>query len=106
MNPIVFTPYRSIRQYLGQAGSEANGMMLPQYVLNSHADCVTRDLPEEHVVMGQSSHPDGRVFLTFGATPAYIEATTNFRDVPGKGLIYVCPFCQGHSGKHERNCKA
>ena len=100
---------RPIRDFLGQPGAEPNGMMLPAYVLNGHAECITRGLPAEHVVSGEDHHPDGRVYLRFAVTRRYIEAVSDFRDLDPNnpthsGLVYVCPDCQGHSGKHSRAC--
>jgi hypothetical protein len=101
-----FQPYRSIRGFLGQSGNEANELILPNFVLDSHAHCLMNNLPEEYVVTGKTIREiDGMEFLRFAATREYIEATTDFRDVPGEGLIYVCPECEGHSGKHSRSCK-
>jgi hypothetical protein len=103
MSYTAFKPHRSIRQYLGTPGPEVNGLALPYYVLDSHANCVSKDLPDEFIVTGETTNGD-KTFLQFGVTRDYIEAVSDFREVNGQ-LIYVCPDCQGHSGKHSRSCK-
>ncbi len=102
-----FRPPRSVRQYLGQPGSEPNGQLLPWTVLDSHADCVTRSLPEEFVVIGEELHEDGRRFLQFGATTEFIEATTSWRwDGQTRQLRSWCPVCEHWDGKHSKGCTA
>jgi hypothetical protein len=98
-----FAPHRSVREYLGTPGNELGGLILPAWVLDSHAQSVTAGTPEEYIVMGEWER-DGKTYLCFGVTREYIEAVSDFRDRNGQ-MVYVCPDCEGASGKHSRSCK-
>ena len=102
-----FAPFRRITEYLGQSGQEVGGLALPPGVLESHAGCLVKDLPEEFVVTGIDERSDDKWFLRFAITRAYIEAVSDFRDVDRehKQLIYICPDCEGRSGKHSKSCR-
>lgn len=106
MTYTAFRPPRSIRQYLGQPGHEPSGQILPWSVLDSHAQSLTRGLPEEFVVTGEDVRDDGRRFLRFAATREYIEATTDFRQDEGGRLRLFCMVCSLWDGRHTKGCTA
>lgn len=106
MTYTAFNPHRSIRQYLGQSGHEPNGQALPWSVLDSHADSMTKGLPEEYTVMGEDTLDDGRRFLRFGATREYIEATTAFRQDENGRMRLFCMTCSLWDGRHTKACTA
>lgn len=102
-----FHPRRRVAEFLGQPGHEPNGTLLPFAVMDAHAIAVSTRTPEMYAVTGQRVRDDGTRWLDFGITREYSEATSNFRDLgKGKGLTYVCPSCEGHSGTHSKACKA
>lgn len=84
-------------------GNEVGGRALPPHVLDSHSRSVCEGLPDEYVAIGEDRRPDGATFLRFAVTREYIEATTSFRQTD-RGLVYVCPDCEGTSGKHSKRC--
>jgi hypothetical protein len=106
MTYTAFKPPRSVRQYLGQPGNEPSAQALPWSVLDSHANSVTKGLPEEYVVIGEDVRDDGKRFLRFGATREYIEATTDFRQDDAGRLRLRCPVCELWDGKHTKGCTA
>ena len=97
-----FTPHRPLAQYRGQPGHEVGGLALSAMALDALAEAVMTGKPCELVVTGEYVI-DERRYLTFGATPAHIEATTDFRSLGGR-LRLVCPSCEEKDGKHLRSC--
>ena len=100
-----FSPHRPVREYQAQIGSEPNGLSLPSRVMDSLAVTITRHLPDEYVVTGETLFPDGRRFLELGVTTAYIEATTDHRWDPDTRRLRVrCPACALWDGRHAKGC--
>ena len=73
-----FRPARPIRDWLAEGGvvpgHEANGTALTYDVTAS----LNRPGPPEFVVIGREDYDDGRWFLDFGISRAFIEATSDF----------------------------
>lgn len=92
------------------AGHELGGLILNPAVLDGHARAVCDHIPEEYLVTGEDVREDGIRFLRFAMNVAWIEAKTDYRDVAEPGakpdLVYVCPECEGRSGKHSKVCKS
>ena len=100
-----FLSPRPVKPYIGQPGNEPNRLRVPWPVLDSHAACLSRHLPQEYVAVGETTYPDGRRYLDFAATTAYIEAVTSYRwDAEAKRLRLRCPACGLWDGKHARGC--
>lgn len=98
---------RSVRESQSLAGSEPSTLQLPWYVLDSLAKTIPAHLPDEYVVIGERRYEDGRRFLQFAATTAYIEAVTSYRWDPGTHrLRFQCQECMAWDGKHRRGCAA
>lgn len=94
-----FIPHRSVRDFR-QSGR------LPNHVLDSLAMTITRHLPDEYAVIGETVYEDGRTFLEFAVTTAYIEATTIWRhDAEQHRLRLVCPACGLKDGRHTKGCE-
>ena len=102
-----FRPHRAIAGYLGQKGSEPNGLCLPWRVLDSRAYTLPRHLADEYAVIGETVYEDGRRFLDFGVTTEIIETITDHRyDPETKRLRIKCQACDLWDGKHVKDCKA
>lgn len=97
-----FAPHRPLAQYRGQPGNEVNGQALSLMAYDALADSMASGKPCELVVIGEYVI-DGLRYLAYGATPAYIEATTEYRSVSGR-LRLVCPECEEKDGRHLRSC--
>lgn len=96
---------RSVREYQSLAGNEHSTLQLPWFVLDSLGKTIPAHLPDEYVVIGERRYDDGRCFLEFGATTAYVEATTAHRwDNVTRQLRVQCPACLVWDGKHRRGC--
>lgn len=100
-----FPVHRPVKPYIGQPGNEPNRLRVPWPVLDSHGSCVSRHLPQEYVVIGESTYPDGRRYLDFAVTTEHIEAVTHWRrDDETHRLRLRCPACALWDGKHARGC--
>jgi hypothetical protein len=78
-------------------GFEANGLAFPQRVLATFGQ-----RPVVYAVIGETRYSDGRWFLDFGVTPAYVEANSDHRFVPGERFpVLFCPECDGREGSHQ-----
>lgn len=109
-NYVRYRPPRPLTDFLdpnGNAlpGHEASGTILSYAALDALAKARTNHQPCELVAVGEHRHPDGRVFLDYAVSVEWLEATTNYRDIDGR-LVWVCPECDMHNGKHSRNCPA
>lgn len=101
-----FSPWRSPREYRGQAGSEVGGLRLPAHVMASLGTTIPKGLPEQYAVKGEWTYPDGRTFLEFAVTTEWIEAVTDHRYDPGQHRLRVkCPSCEFWDGKHRKGCE-
>lgn len=104
---VPFSPWRSPREYQGQKGAEVGGLRLPVYVMVSLSETIPKGLPEQYVVKGEWTTPDGRAFLQFGVTTEWIEAVTDHRwDPMTRRLRLKCPSCLYWDGRHRKNCGA
>lgn len=96
-----FSPPRSVREWISEGqvskGCEANGTVLPYDVVAS----LNRPGPAEYVVIGEERYSDGRVFLVFGISRAYVETVSDWRH-RGDGLVWVCPDCDGQGDEHRK----
>ena len=100
-----FDPPRPLSQYVGSAGNELGGLALSPMAFEALAAAKTSDLPCELVVIGAWIDPTGRRYLDYGATTAFIEATTDWRYDRGRErLRLVCQVCQMKDGKHTKSC--
>lgn len=94
-----FRPGRRVADFLVDgafpAGNEASGTIIPWRVL---------DAPAMYLVIGEITFSDGRRFLDFGMNPAWVEANSDCRFIPGRSdnPVYICPDCDGLSGEHQR----
>ena len=101
-----FYPWRSPREYRGQAGSEIGSVRLPAYVVESLATTAAEGLPEQYVGKGEWTTADGRQFLEFAVTTEWIEAVSDHRWDPGQRRLRLqCPACLFWDGKHRRACE-
>jgi hypothetical protein len=96
-----YNPPRPLREWIeeGQVveGHEPNGTAFSYDVLAS----MNRGGVPQFVVVGKADYGDGRWFLDFGISLAYIEATSDFRERDGI-LVWVCPVCEGVGDEHRR----
>jgi hypothetical protein len=72
-----FNPPRPLAQYVGQAGHELGGLALSPMALAALAESKTSRVPCELAVIGAWMSEDGRRYLDFGATNAYLESVTD-----------------------------
>ncbi len=103
---VLFTPTRSMRQYLGQAGHEASGQMLSFAALDSLAEGQNKGHAPDMVVIGEYREDDGRRYLEFGATSEHIIANSDYRIHPVTNKLRLqCPACELWDGRHTRGCE-
>ena len=94
-----------VEEFLGEAGWELNGALLPDFALDALAKSRTYHAPCEYVVVGEINREDGARFLQFGVPTAYIESVSNYRAEPDGRLRLVCPECAYKDGNHSRSCE-
>lgn len=85
-------------------GCEANGTVFPDRVVSSLNRSLATRQPAEFKVIGEARYSDGSHFLDFGISQAFVEATTDYRFIPGRfgNPVLVCPDCEGVDGQHHK----
>lgn len=73
-------------------GHTPSGFAFPWHVMSE---------PKGYVVIGEERYSDGRWFLDFGISRAFIEATSDFQQ-RGNKLVWVCPDCGAAGDNHVR----
>ncbi len=77
---------------------------MPARVKDSHANCISRGLPEEFEVIGVDDGDPPQ--LVVRVTRDFVEATTDYRWQENGRARLTCPVCQHFDGKHAKNCAA
>ena len=103
MTYVAFAPPHLLSEYLGRPGHEIGGQALSPYALEALAQSKTTRIPCELAVIGRHDYEDGRFYLDFAVTRAYVESVSEFRWDDGR-LRLVCPSCGWKDGKHTRGC--
>lgn len=98
---------RPVKGYIGQAGNEINGQLVPWDVLDDHAEAVSRARRDMYVVTGEYTRDDGKRWLQFAVDPGWLIATSNYRwrRLPSGSveLHWLCPSCNLW-GDHQKSC--
>lgn len=101
-----FDKPRRVAEYRGQAGDEVGGHRLSPAAFDALAASITTGNPPELVAVGEYVREDGRSWLDYAESTAYIEATTEWRwDAVNERLRWVCPSCGLKDDKHVKSCE-